>query len=334
MSQVEIRIKDTLFVDYVLYVMTRSACSDIYLVFVDLVISTQADGAQSPRETPESPYTVASPTSLLDTTPLIRHVEDSVDSDTSGARPTPSDFTAPLSLDRPVTHASPTLVPILCRTTRMTVRVPPTMAPGLSASIADMAAMCDSAFRKRFRSFYEISPSSSPPYLPSDPAVGDECLATRDEGLDMRVESLGLGGDATVPKGQERVAPVVETDVGEPLGLGYGALRRREIAYWEGWMPWVFKTPPYPEWSSGSLHVSPAPSIVPFPPTMAPGLSASIADMAAMCDSAFRKRFRSFYEISPSSSPPYLPSKKRYRSTSELVEDEEEEEENDEEDDE
>ncbi|GKG59109.1 hypothetical protein Tco_0602818, partial [Tanacetum coccineum] len=35
--------------------------------------------------------------------------------------------------------------------------------------------------------------------------------------------------------------PVVETAVGEPLGLGYGALRRREIALGEGRMPSVFK---------------------------------------------------------------------------------------------
>ncbi|GJZ70347.1 hypothetical protein Tco_0633897 [Tanacetum coccineum] len=92
-------------------------------VFVELEISTHADGAQSPRvpvpfpkdpyeairqaylvetETPESPHTVASPTPLLDSTPAIRHAEDSVDSDTSGARPMSSDFTAPPSLDHPL----------------------------------------------------------------------------------------------------------------------------------------------------------------------------------------------------------------------------------------
>ncbi|GJV12659.1 hypothetical protein Tco_0477659 [Tanacetum coccineum] len=44
-------------------------------------------------------------------------------------------------------------------------------------------------------------------------------------------------------------------------------------------------------------------------------------------DSAFRKRFRSSYESSPSSSPPDLLLRKRYRGTSELVEDEDDEEE-------
>ncbi|GKA70219.1 hypothetical protein Tco_0776283 [Tanacetum coccineum] len=170
-------------------------------VFVDPDISTQADGSQSPQvpvpfledpfeairqaylvetdiesepfedpvetETPESPNTVASPTLLPDSTPPTRHAEDSVDSDTSGARPASSDFTAPLLPDHPLTHTTPTLALFLCRIARMAVRVPPAMSPGLSASIADVAAMSDSAFRKRFRSSYESSPSSSPPDLPS-----------------------------------------------------------------------------------------------------------------------------------------------------------------------
>ncbi|GKG45331.1 hypothetical protein Tco_0495409, partial [Tanacetum coccineum] len=53
--------------------------------------------------------------------------------------------------------------------------------------------------------------------------------------------SLGLGGDTAVPEGQQRAAPVVETAMGKPLGLGYGALRRREIALGEGRMPSVFE---------------------------------------------------------------------------------------------
>nr|GFC93418.1 hypothetical protein [Tanacetum cinerariifolium] len=51
----------------------------------------------------------------------------------------------------------------------------------------------------------------------------------------------------------------------------YDSCRRREIALGEGRMPSVFKvgppvqTPPSLEWSSGSLPVSPAPSIIPSP---------------------------------------------------------------------
>ncbi|GKE23504.1 hypothetical protein Tco_1435016 [Tanacetum coccineum] len=346
-------------------------------VFVDPKISTQADGAHSSRvpvsllEDPyeairhaylvgtdtesepieypieakalESPHTVASPTSLPDSTPPTCHVEDSEGSDMSGARSTSSDSTAPLLLDHPLTHTTPTLVPILRRNARMAVHFPPTMSPGLSASVAEVEAMSDSAFRKRFRSSYESSPSSSPPDLPSrkryqgmselvedddeegddeeedkemeesldsdsvsedaedegptaedeDPAARDEGLAAGDEGPGMGVESRSLGSDEAVLEGQQRAASVAKTAVDEPLGLGYEALRRREITLGEGRMPSVFEvvttwmdpedgivyidvpaypppappaqTPPSPEWSFGSLPISLATSIVPSP---------------------------------------------------------------------
>ncbi|GKF39993.1 hypothetical protein Tco_0120054, partial [Tanacetum coccineum] len=189
------------------------------------------------------------------------------------------------------------LVPILRRTARMAVHVPPAMSSGLYASITDVAAMSESAFRKRFRSSYESSPSVSPPDLPSrkryrgtselvedeeieetldfdsvgedaedevstaedeDPAAGDEGLAARVEGPGMDDESYGLddeshgmddegGGlddeshsvesdglgleeeDEAVPRGQQQAASVVGTAVSAPLGLGYGALWRREL---------------------------------------------------------------------------------------------------------
>ncbi|GJS65583.1 hypothetical protein Tco_0680147 [Tanacetum coccineum] len=288
------------------------------LVFVDPEISTQADGAQSPRvhvpfledpyeairhaylletEIPKSPHTIASPTTLLDSIPPTRHAEDSVDFDT---------------------------------TARMAVRVPHAMSPGLSASIAKVAAMSNSAFCKRFSSSYESSPSSLPPDLPSrkryrgmselveDEEEEEDDKEEDDEDEDEEIEESSYSdrGDEVVPEGQQRAALVVETTVGEPLGLGYEALRRREIALREGRMPSVFEVgqssgsvpeperpervsaltqptlttwidpedgiayidvPAYPppappiqippslEWSSGSLHVSPAPSIVPSP---------------------------------------------------------------------
>ncbi|GKA94469.1 hypothetical protein Tco_0816507, partial [Tanacetum coccineum] len=81
-------------------------------------------------ETLESPLTIAPPTSLPESTP-------------------------------------PTLVPIIRKTSRMAVRIPPAMSSGLFASMAEVAAMSESAFRKRFRSSYESSSSLSPPDLPS-----------------------------------------------------------------------------------------------------------------------------------------------------------------------
>ncbi|GJR97054.1 hypothetical protein Tco_0269228 [Tanacetum coccineum] len=305
------------------------AIRQAYLVGTD----TESESFEDPvkTEAPKSPHIVAPPTSLPDSTSL-------------------------------------TLVPILHRIARMVVRVPPAMSPGISASMAEVAAMSDSAFCKRFRSSSKSLPSSSPPDLPSqkcyqgmsklveddeeeeddeegddeeedeeieesldsdsmsedvedegptakdeDPAVGDEGLTTGDEGPGIRVKSLSLGGDEAVPEGQPRADPVVETGVGEPLGLGYATLRRLEIALGEGRMLSVFEvgqssgsvpeserpkrvsalrqptlttwidpedgiayidvpaylppaqTPPSPEWSSGLLPISPAPSIVPSP---------------------------------------------------------------------
>ncbi|GKD30212.1 hypothetical protein Tco_1240990 [Tanacetum coccineum] len=55
-------------------------------------------------------------------------------------------------------------------------------------------------------------------------------------------------------------------------------------------------------------------------------LFAGMAELAAMSESEFRKRFWSSYESSLSVLPPYLPSQKRYRGTSELVEDSDDEE--------
>ncbi|GJW67175.1 hypothetical protein Tco_0121599, partial [Tanacetum coccineum] len=157
--------------------------------------STQADGAQSSRvpiplsedpyeairqaylvgtdtesepfedlgtESPESPHTVASPISFPDSIPPTCRVEESKGSDTSGRGSTSSDSTIPLSPDHPLTHDTPVLVPPLRRTACMAVRVQPTMSPGCSVRIAEVAAMSDVAFCKRFRSFYESSPSPSP----------------------------------------------------------------------------------------------------------------------------------------------------------------------------
>nr|GEV19542.1 hypothetical protein [Tanacetum cinerariifolium] len=84
-----------------------------------------------------------------------------------------------------------------------------------------------------------------------DPTAGDEGLAAGDEGPGMGVEShglddesrglddeghsvesdaFGLGEEEVVPEGQQQEVPVVGTTVSTPLGLGYGALRCRELA--------------------------------------------------------------------------------------------------------
>ncbi|GKE57344.1 hypothetical protein Tco_1496529, partial [Tanacetum coccineum] len=235
-------------------------------ILIRLLGRLESEPFEDPVETeiPDSPHTVASPTSLPDSTPPTRHAKE---------------------------------------TARMDVRVPPAMSPSLSASIAEVANISDLAFCKRFRPSYESSPSSSPPDLPSrkryredegptaedeDPVAGDDGIAAGDEGSGMRVESHGLGGDEAVPEGQQRATPVVETAVGSQ-GSGFvpepkrpervSALRQPTLTTWidpeddrvyiddPAYPPPAppVQTPPSPEWSSGSLPVSPAPSIVSSP---------------------------------------------------------------------
>nr|GEU98682.1 hypothetical protein [Tanacetum cinerariifolium] len=178
-----------------------------------------------------------------------------------------SDSTTPLSPDHPLTHISPTPTPTCAlfhrRTARMTVRVQPAMSPGHSARVTWVMALSDLAFCKRYRSFYE-SPSSSSSLdllvqkryqgtselmLDTD-SVGDELgdkdikEDEEDESLDMDDEGerdkLGLEEEVT-PKGQQQVVSVVDTAVSEPLGLGYGAARRRTLESTEEITPSTYK---------------------------------------------------------------------------------------------
>nr|GEV16051.1 hypothetical protein [Tanacetum cinerariifolium] len=151
-------------------------------------------------QTPESPINVASPTSLLESTSSI-------------------------------------LVPILCRTAGVVMRVPPAMSLGLSSSMAEVAAMSKSVFCKRLEndeedeeieesldsnSVSENAEDEGPTLEDEDPAAGDEGLATRDEGPGEN--------EKVVPEGQQKVVLIVRTAMSTPLGLGYGVLRCRELA--------------------------------------------------------------------------------------------------------
>ncbi|GJY44316.1 putative retrotransposon protein [Tanacetum coccineum] len=115
---------------------------------------------------------------------------------------------SPLAIAPPISLSESTssvLIPILRRTARMAVRVPHAMSSGLSASMAEVAAMSESALRKRFWSFYESSPSVSPPDLPSrkryrgtselveDSEEDDE---EEDEEMDESMDSDSVSEDA------------------------------------------------------------------------------------------------------------------------------------------
>ncbi|GKC93005.1 hypothetical protein Tco_1158447, partial [Tanacetum coccineum] len=209
----------------------------------------------------------------------------------------------------------------------MAVRVPPAMSSGLSASIAEVAAMSESAFRKRFSSSYESSPFVSPPGLPSrnryrgtselvegseedeeieesldsdsvgedaeeegstiedeDPAAGDEGLAARVEGPGMDDESYCLDDESHGMDDEGR-------GLDDEIHSGYGsapeserpervsASRQPTLTTWtdpEDGMVYFdvltypppappVQTPPLPKWTSGSLPISPSPSVVPSP---------------------------------------------------------------------
>ncbi|GJU37771.1 hypothetical protein Tco_1186125 [Tanacetum coccineum] len=190
--------------------------------------NTESEPFKGPVETktPELPHIVASPTSLPDSTPPACHAKELEDSDTFGARSTSSDSTALLSPNHPLTCTS---LPLYLRA----------------------MALSDSAFCKRYRSYYETPSSlSSLAFLVRKRYQGTSELildtdseedeireedTDDDEGHDLDDKGHGLddeghGEEEAVPEGLQRAALVVETSVGEPLRLGYGALRRRELA--------------------------------------------------------------------------------------------------------
>ncbi|GKE66232.1 hypothetical protein Tco_1520393, partial [Tanacetum coccineum] len=259
--------------------------------------------------------------------------------------------TAPLSLDHPFTHVSPTPTPTRVSfhhrtarmvTLRMTVRVQPAMSPGHSARVTEAMALSDSPFRERYRSSYETPSSSSSPTLlmwkryrgtfelildtdyerdelgeeDTEEDESDEDHGLDDESQSFKDDGLSLEEEEVVPKGQQQAVTIVGTAASEHLGLGYGALRRRELAVEEDRVPstskegqssrsvpeqqgaervfafrqptlitWVdpeddrvytdvpayapqvahVQTSPSPEWSSGSLPISPSSHVVPSP---------------------------------------------------------------------
>ncbi|GKF43100.1 hypothetical protein Tco_0129652, partial [Tanacetum coccineum] len=178
---------------------------------------TESEPFEDPleTETPKSPLTIAPPISLSESTP-------------------------------------PVLVPILCRTACMVVHVPPAMSSGLSAGMAEVEAMSESMFLEdseeeddeedeeikesiESNSISEDAEDKGPTAKDEDPAAGDEGLTAGFEGPRMDDESYGLDDESheeeeAVPGGQQQAALVMGTAVSAPLGLGYRALRRRELA--------------------------------------------------------------------------------------------------------
>nr|GEZ56457.1 hypothetical protein [Tanacetum cinerariifolium] len=344
------------------------------LVFADPESSTQADRAKSSRVSvplPEDPHEAIMQAYLEGTDIEFEHfedpesetdesshivalptcyVEESEGSGTSDARSMSSDSTVPLSPDHPLTHTTPILVPILCRTARMTVHVPPVMSHGLSVGIAEVAAMPDSTFRKRFRSFYDSSPS---PTLPVWKRYKDDSRGLESDGLGLEEEEVVLEGQqqgaqssrVSVPLPEDPYEAIMQAylewmdtesepfedpesethesshivapptcHVKESEGSGTSGARSMSL---DSTAP---LSPDHPLTHTTAILVPilrrTARMAVHVLPVMSHGLSAGIAEVVAMPDSAFRKKFRSSYDSSPS---PTLPVRKRYRGMSELI---------------
>nr|GEZ34644.1 hypothetical protein [Tanacetum cinerariifolium] len=128
----------------------------------------------------------------------------------------------------------------------------------------------------------EAQSSRVPVPLPDDPylaGLDDEGQGLEDEGPGMEEEE-----EESAPEGQQQAVLVVDTAVSESLGLGYGA-ERISVFRQPTFVTWVdlvdgrvytniptyappaahVQTPPSPEWSSGSLPVSPSSPVVPLP---------------------------------------------------------------------
>ncbi|GJX25569.1 hypothetical protein Tco_0231865 [Tanacetum coccineum] len=197
---------------------------------------TESEPFEDPSETEilESPYVVASPTPLPDSTLPTFHDEELRASDISGTRSTSSDSTTPLSPDHPLTHTTPTLLPSLRRTARMVVRVHPTMSSGLLTRVAEAMTLSDSAFRKSEGDEMRDEDDVEEEDKSSDSDDEREGSEDEDPGLVREKDEAAL-------EGQYQAVPAADTAVDKPLGLGYETLRRRELSEREGEMPDTFE---------------------------------------------------------------------------------------------
>ncbi|GKD61537.1 hypothetical protein Tco_1299046 [Tanacetum coccineum] len=230
--------------------------SDVYLVFIDPESSTQADGAQSSRvpvPLPEDPYEVIRQAYLDGTNTESEPFEDPINTETLES---PLTIAPPTSLSK---STPPVLVLIFCRTVRMVVRTPPAMSSGLSANLP---------LRNRYRGTSELVEDSE-----EDEEIEESMDSDNDEGYSVESDGLSLEEEEeAVPRGQQSA---LESERPERVS----AFRQPTLTTWtnpEDGMVYIdvptypppappVQTPPSPEWTSGSLPISPSHSDVPSP---------------------------------------------------------------------
>ncbi|GKA31726.1 hypothetical protein Tco_0718031 [Tanacetum coccineum] len=248
----------------------------------------QAQSIDTESEPEEAPSKAEELQPLGARVPLVS--EEFEDFEPSGTRTDSSHSSAssysiaPLSLDHPLTHVSPTPTPTRAsfhlRTTCMIMCSQPAMSPGHSARVAEVMALSDSAFCKRYRSSYETpSPSLTLPVrkryrgtseliLDTD-SEGDE-LGHEDTDEDEEDKSLDADDEREIRqrmrvwfRGEGGGGCTRGSAAGSP-GCGYSHGVYTDILVY---VPPVapVQTPPSLEWSSGSFPVSPPSPVVPSP---------------------------------------------------------------------
>ncbi|GKD86308.1 hypothetical protein Tco_1357462 [Tanacetum coccineum] len=249
-------------------------------------IETEKTQSLSPRAAPLSPdYTPTSPDYTLDTPHTDEESEPMEASETRTA--SPSDSTSPISLNHPLTQTSPTPTPSQAfyyrSTVRMAVHTQPTLLLGYSAKFTKAMTLSPSSFHKKYW-------GTSEPILDTETEVDElNAKGTGSKSEESEDEGPGLGTKEATSEDQQHQAVLVEDiAANEPLGLGYKVARRRALELAEGPVPSTFEVdleddtvyldiefdPPArapvqtlasPEWSFGSLIVSPASLTVPSP---------------------------------------------------------------------
>ncbi|GJR39483.1 hypothetical protein Tco_1215167 [Tanacetum coccineum] len=190
------------------------------------------------------------------------------------------------------------------------------MSLGHSARVAETMTLSNSAFRKSEgdelgdEDTEEDVEDESQGLDDKGQDLDDECQGLDDEGQGLEDEGPGMEEEDAAPEGQQQAVLVVDTAMSKPLGLGYRAARRRalystkEIApnpedgrvYTDilTYVPLVapVQTPPSPEWSLGSLPVSPSSLVVPSPIA---SLVATLAATISVDEDHFIKDLRELY---------------------------------------
>ncbi|GJX21364.1 hypothetical protein Tco_0224041 [Tanacetum coccineum] len=272
---------------------------DVYPVFVDPEISTQADGAQSSRvpvPLPKDPYEAIRQAYLDGADTESKTCEDPIDTETPES---PLTITPPTSLPE---STLPTLVPILRRTHvwlcafhlrchRASLPVWKRWQLCLSSRSDDDEEDEEIEESLDSDSVSEDAEDEGPTAEDEDPAAGDESLAARDEGPSMDDESHGIDDenhdldDEGHSIESDRFGLEEEEEAGSGSTPEYerpervSASRQPTLTTWtdpEDGMVFIdvpaypqpeppVQTQPLPEWTSGLLHISPSPSVVPSP---------------------------------------------------------------------